>query len=187
MKEKIFEKMEQYGWNLGNNTIKDFEEVYEIHYNFLQGLYDYFVETDEPNCSRDLNDIDEQRLQDMVDFMSDFVRAINDIDKYITKPYEDVLILDTNGDTQITKDLLIMNDRGRVGNESREEMLNEINTFLGTYHWKGMEIISYELAKKIFNNVAIYLLYDDNTEDKANSIEEMEEHYYNGGLFGVEV
>lgn len=76
MKEKIFEKMEQYGWNL-----EDFSNVYDIHYNFIQNLYDYFVETDEPNCSRDLNEIDEQRLHDMVDFMSDFVRAINDIDK----------------------------------------------------------------------------------------------------------
>ena len=78
MKDKIFEQMIRYGWNLGNNTIDDFENVYRKHYNFIQSLYDYFVETEDINSSRNLNDIDEQQLYDMVSFMSDFFRAFNE-------------------------------------------------------------------------------------------------------------
>lgn len=81
MKNKIFEKMREYGWNLEDNSNEDFEKVYNMHYNFIQGLYDYFVETDEPNnSSRDLNNINEQKLYDMISFISDFLRALNDID-----------------------------------------------------------------------------------------------------------
>ena len=80
MKNKIFEKMRKYGWNLGDNTNEDFENVYKIHYNFTQNLYDYFVETDEPNVSRDLNNINEQNFEDMISFMSDFLRALNELD-----------------------------------------------------------------------------------------------------------
>lgn len=80
MKNKIFEKMREYGWNLGDNTNEDFENVYKIHYNFTQNLYDYFAETDDINVSRNLNDINEQKLYDMISFISDFLRALNDID-----------------------------------------------------------------------------------------------------------
>lgn len=85
MKNKIFEKMREYGWNLGDNTDKDFADVYDIHYYFIQSLYNYFVETDEPNISRDLNDISEQSLQDMTSFMGDFLRALNEIDNKKSK------------------------------------------------------------------------------------------------------
>lgn len=78
MKDKIFEQMIRYGWNLGNNTIDDFENVYRKHYNFIQSLYDYFVETEDINSSRNLNNIDEQQLYDMISFMSDFLRAFNE-------------------------------------------------------------------------------------------------------------
>lgn len=80
MKEKIFRQMRKYGWNLGDNSNRDFENVYNEHYNFIQSLYDYFVETDEINISRNLNNINEQMLYDMIGFISDFLRAINDID-----------------------------------------------------------------------------------------------------------
>lgn len=80
MKNKIFERMREYGWNLYDNTNEDFENVYKIHYNFTQNLYDYFVETDEPNVSRDLNNINEQNFEDMISFMSDFLRALNELD-----------------------------------------------------------------------------------------------------------
>lgn len=80
MKNKIFEKMREYGWNLGDNSNKDFEEVYNTHYDFIQGLYDYFAETDDINVSRNLNDINEQKLYDMISFISDFLRALNNID-----------------------------------------------------------------------------------------------------------
>ena len=76
MKEKIYEKMKEYGWNLGYNTNQDFEEVYKIHYNFIEGCYDYLSENNNVN----LNDISEISFQDMITFMSDFLRAINDID-----------------------------------------------------------------------------------------------------------
>ena len=85
IKEKVFNKMIQYGWNLADNELEDFNNVYNTHYDFIQSLYNYFVETDESNISRDLNDISEQSLQDMTSFMSDFLRALNDIDKPKTK------------------------------------------------------------------------------------------------------
>lgn len=85
IKEKVFNKMIQYGWNLADNELEDFNNVYNTHYDFIQSLYDYFVETDESNVSRDLNDISEQDLQDMISFMSDFLRAFNEIDKPKTK------------------------------------------------------------------------------------------------------
>lgn len=80
MKNKIFEKMKEYGWNLRDNTNEDFEDVYKIHYNFTQNLYDYFVETDDVNIKRNLNDINEQKMYDMISFMSDFLRALNELD-----------------------------------------------------------------------------------------------------------
>ena len=83
IKEKIFEKMREYGWHLGENTNADYNNVYDIHYNFIQNLYDWFVETDYKD--RNLDDINEQSLHDYTDFMSDFVRAINDLEKEQSK------------------------------------------------------------------------------------------------------
>lgn len=85
IKEKVFNKMIQYGWNLADNELEDFNNVYNTHYDFIQSLYNYFVETDEPNISRDLNDISEQSLQDMTSFMGDFLRALNEIDNKKSK------------------------------------------------------------------------------------------------------
>ena len=85
IKEKIFEKMQEYGWNLGNNTYKDFANVYDIHYGFIDSLYDYFREQEEIGKSIDLNDISEEGLFETIVFMSDFLRALNDIDKPKTK------------------------------------------------------------------------------------------------------
>ena len=85
LREKIFEKMQEYGWNLGNNTYKDFADVYDIHYKFIDSLYDYFREQEEIGKSIDLNDISEEGLFETIVFMSDFLRALNDIDKPKTK------------------------------------------------------------------------------------------------------
>ena len=85
IKEKIFEKMQEYGWNLGNNTYKDFADVYDIHYGFIDSLYDYFREQEEIGKSIDLNDISKEGLFETIVFMSDFLRALNDIDKPKTK------------------------------------------------------------------------------------------------------
>ena len=79
IKEKIFKKMREYGWHLGDNTNADYEDVYNIHYNFIQDLYDWFVETDYKD--RNLDDINEQSLNDFTDFVSDFLRALNEIEK----------------------------------------------------------------------------------------------------------
>lgn len=86
MKEKIYEKMREYGWNLNYNTNKDFEEVYNIHYNFIEGCYDYILDYN-INEPLSLSEIDTQSFEDMITFMSDFLRAINDIDN--TRKVED--------------------------------------------------------------------------------------------------
>ena len=83
IKERIFKKMREYGWHLGDNTNADYEDVYNIHYNFIQDLYDWFVETDYKD--RNLDDINEQSLNDFTDFVSDFLRALNEIEKEQSK------------------------------------------------------------------------------------------------------
>ena len=46
------------------------------------------------------------------------------------------------------------------------------------YKWLGMKGIDYDTALNTFKcNVAVYMLYEDNTESQADSIEEIEEHY----------
>lgn len=91
MKNKIFKKMQEYGWNLGDNTFEDFDMVFETHKNFLDSIYDYFIETEVYNdCNEDkretnLNDFSEEDMQYMSEFMTDFLRALNDIDKPKTK------------------------------------------------------------------------------------------------------
>lgn len=80
MKNKIFEKMQEYGWNLGDNTDKDFADVYDTHYKFIEDCYDYIA-----NEPLNMNDISASGFEDMITFMSDFLRALNDIDKPKTK------------------------------------------------------------------------------------------------------
>ena len=54
------------------------------------------------------------------------------------------------------------------------------------YKWKGLKKIDYRNALELFSNKAVYLLYEDNTESQANNIDEIKEHYNNGGEFGIE-
>ena len=84
IKEKVFEKMREYGWNLGDNTNKDFADVYDTHYKFIEGCYDYIADCD-MNEPLNMNDISASGFEDMITFMSDFLRALNDIDKPKTK------------------------------------------------------------------------------------------------------
>ena len=79
MKDKIFEKMKEYGWNLGENSNKDFEIVYNRHYDFIESCYESIAETD---ITQDvnMNEINSIDFEDMICFISDFLRAINDID-----------------------------------------------------------------------------------------------------------
>ena len=56
------------------------------------------------------------------------------------------------------------------------------------YHWLGMKEIDYDNALNHFKcNVAVYLLYEDNTENQASSLKEIKDHYNNGGKFGKEL
>ena len=84
LREKIFEKMQEYGWNLGNNTYKDFADVYNTHYKFIEGCYDYIADCD-MNEPLNMNDISASGFEDMITFMSDFLRALNDIDNKKSK------------------------------------------------------------------------------------------------------
>ena len=79
MKNKIFEKMREYGWNLDDNTDKDFANVYNTHYNFIEGCYDYIADCD-MNEPLNMNDISASGFEDMITFMSDFLRALNELD-----------------------------------------------------------------------------------------------------------
>ena len=82
MKNKIFEKMREYGWNLGDNTSEDFNRVYDYHYDNLDKWYNYISGED---YDYTMQDISKSEFSDFVDFMSDFLRASNDIDKPKTK------------------------------------------------------------------------------------------------------
>jgi hypothetical protein len=73
MKEKIFNKMIEYGWNL-----EDFNEVYDIHYYNIDDWYDYISGED---YDYTMQDISKSKFESMIDFMSDFLRALNELDK----------------------------------------------------------------------------------------------------------
>lgn len=72
MKEKIFDKMIEYGW-----CLEDFDEVYNYHYDFIDKLY----ERNKDNDTIDFDYISHGVAWDTICFMSDFLRAINDLDK----------------------------------------------------------------------------------------------------------
>lgn len=73
MKEKIFNKMIEYGWNL-----EDFNEVYDTHYYNIDNWYEYISGED---YDYTMQDISKSKFESMIDFMSDFLRALNELDK----------------------------------------------------------------------------------------------------------
>lgn len=73
MKEKIFNKMKEYGWNL-----EDFNEVYDTHYYNIDDWYEYISGED---YDYTMQDISKSKFESMIDFMSDFLRALNELDK----------------------------------------------------------------------------------------------------------
>lgn len=83
MKDKIFNKMMHYGWNLGDNKLEDFNNVYNIHKDFLDKCYDYKCEVEENDEVLNMNNISVSSFEDMLDFMSDFLRALDEVDKEI--------------------------------------------------------------------------------------------------------
>lgn len=72
MKEKIFNKMIEYGWSL-----EDFDKIYNYHYETIEDWYDYIVSQD---YDFTMQDISISKFTDFVDFMSDFLRALNDVE-----------------------------------------------------------------------------------------------------------
>ena len=76
MKEQIFNKMKDFGWHLEN-----FEDVYDYNNDFIDNCYDYIKECDEELETINMNDISRNGFEDMITFMSDFLRAINEIDE----------------------------------------------------------------------------------------------------------
>jgi len=83
IKKQIYEKMIKYGWHLGNNEMKDFNCVYNAHENFLNGCYDYKCEVENNNEILNMNDISVSNFEDMLDFMTDFLRALDEVDTEI--------------------------------------------------------------------------------------------------------
>ena len=77
MKNKVFEVMKRYGWNLGDNTNEDFEDVYNIHKDFIEKVYDFKTENDDYT----MQDISKGSFEDMIDFMSDFLRAFDEVNE----------------------------------------------------------------------------------------------------------
>ena len=79
IKAEIYKKMIQYGWNLGdNNELEDFDRVYDIHYDFIDRTYDYISEED---YDFSMQDISKGNFEQMIDFMSDFLRALDEVDR----------------------------------------------------------------------------------------------------------
>ena len=73
--------MIQYGWNLEDNKLEDFNNVYNIHKDFLNSCYDFKCEVEENNEILNMNDISVSSFEDMLDFMTDFLRAFEEVDK----------------------------------------------------------------------------------------------------------
>ena len=78
IKEKIYNKMIQYGWNLGNNDLMNFDKVYDLHYNFIEDTFDFISEDD---YDFSMQDISKEKFGSMIDFISDFLRALDEIDR----------------------------------------------------------------------------------------------------------
>ena len=75
IKAEVFNKMKQYGWNLEN-----FDKVYDRHYDFIDKTYDYISEED---YNFSMQDISKSSFEQMIDFMSDFLRAFDEVDREI--------------------------------------------------------------------------------------------------------
>ena len=73
MKNKIFNKMKEYGWNL-----EDFNNAYDRHYESIDTWYEYVSGED---YDFTMQDISKSKFESMIDFMSDFLRAINDLEQ----------------------------------------------------------------------------------------------------------
>ena len=57
------------------------------------------------------------------------------------------------------------------------------------YLWEGMQRLTFvdAIYRFAIENKTVYLLYTDNTESVANSLEDISKHKVNGGMFGYEL
>lgn len=132
MKNKIFEKMKEYGWNLGDNT----------------------------------NKINEQIFQDMISFMNDFLRALNDID-YNTNIKLDLIshyIKSRNiSSDQIGQDILAIIENEEEGLEELKEnntkQIDYINKRVDVCGWNKSDM--YELDCLNYENEQIDKLLEE--------------------------
>ena len=73
IKQKIFNKMMEYGWNLGYNTYEDFDKVFELHKKQIDDRWELLEEN-----YGVLTDSERERELEGLRFITDFLRAIND-------------------------------------------------------------------------------------------------------------
>ena len=77
MKEKIFNKMKEYGWNLGDNNYEDFDSVYELHNKRINKEWE---KLEEIVCNGSELTLEQDKELETLQFITDFLRAIDDID-----------------------------------------------------------------------------------------------------------
>ena len=81
MKERIFNEMMLKGWNLGNNEIKDFEDVLNTHMDKME----YMLDTTYGESRIDLRNwtayISQEEIKNIFEFMLDFVYSIESLDR----------------------------------------------------------------------------------------------------------
>jgi len=72
--------------------------------------------------------------------------------------------------------------------ETIEGTLSEREMIDYGYSWDGMMPLTEEKAYELFekNECSIYLLYEDGAEGLATSIDEIENHFNQGGMLGAE-
>ena len=83
MKNRIFEEMMLRGWNLGENEIKDFEDVLNVHMDKME----YMLDTDysDGEARIDLRNwtayISQDEIKNVFEFMLDFMYSIEHLDR----------------------------------------------------------------------------------------------------------
>lgn len=166
MKDKVFNKMREYGWNLGDNTDKEFSRVYNWHYDFIDKLFDNFCQCDTDLIPYDKIEINRQELCDMITFMSDFLRALNDVD-YNTNIKLDLIshyIKSRNiSSDQIGQDILTIIENDEEGLEELKEnntkQIDYINKRVDVCGWNKSDM--YELDCLNYENEQIDKLLEE--------------------------
>lgn len=127
MKEKIYNKMIEYGWNLGDNNYEDFDKVYELHNKRINKEWE---KLEEIVCNGNELTLEQDKELETLQFMTDFLRAIDDLNKDSRVPYEEVMIIDNGMNSQITQDIILLNDKNLIGNENIYELKEQIDFFV---------------------------------------------------------